>query len=178
MGHQGVIERTLSERLMTELPGLENRETRGTRRLPCWSSHLRVRTLAPEETSTRCSIYPMDSANKQSPAWARFQALLSHRPSSGDEGEVSQFHEIVSALEEAFNEDLSSFRIPEAAMKQFEDESGSTAWVDAGRGRFPARKQMSGKRFCDVHFLNRQIDGIAFYFENLRPTPERKNIGF
>jgi len=120
----------------------------------------------------------MDSANKQSPAWARFQALLSHRPSSGDEGEVSQFHEIVSALEEAFNEDLSSFRIPEAAMKQFEDESGSTAWVDAGRGRFPARKQMSGKRFCDVHFLNRQIDGIAFYFENLRPTPERKNIGF
>lgn len=123
-------------------------------------------------------MYPMDPANKQSRAWARFQALLSHRPSSGDEGEVSQFHEIVSALEEAFNEDLSSFRIPEAAMKQFEDESGSTAWVDAGRGRFPARKQMSGKRFCDVDFLNRQIDGIALYFQNLRPTPKRQNIGF
>jgi len=45
------------------------------------------------------------------PAWARFQALLSHPLSSGDEGEVSQFHEIVSALEEAFNVDLSSFRI-------------------------------------------------------------------
>src|ERR1035441_7455280 len=111
-------------------------------------------------------------------AWARFQALLSNRPSSGDEGEVSQFHEIVSALGEASNEDLSSFRIPEAAMKQFEDESGSTAWVGAGRGRFPARKQMSGKRFWDVDFLNRQIDGIALYFENLRPTPERKKIGF
>jgi hypothetical protein len=122
----------------------------------------------------------MDIANKQSLAWARFQALLSHPLSSGDEGEVSQFHEIVSALEEAFNEDLSSFRIPEAAMKQFEDESGSTAWVDAGRnvGRFPTGKQMSDKRFCDVHFLQRQIDGIALYFQNRRPTPERKKIGF
>jgi hypothetical protein len=122
----------------------------------------------------------MDIANKQSLAWARFQALLSHPPTSGDEGEVSQFHEIVSALEEAFNEDLSSFRVPEAELKQYEDESGSTAWVDAGRntGRFPARKQISGKRFCDVRFLQRQIDGIAFYFQNLRPTPERQKIGF
>ena len=131
----------------------------------------------------------MDIANKQSLALARFQALLSHPLSSGDEGEVSQFHEIVSALEEAFNVDLSSFRIPEAELKQSEDESGSTAWEDAGRhvvrfsrapysGRFPARKQMSDKRFCDVHFLQRQIDGIALYFQNLRPTPKRQNIGF
>jgi hypothetical protein len=130
----------------------------------------------------------MDSANKQSLALARFQALQSHPPSSGDEGDVSKFHEIVYALEEAFNVDLSSFRIPEAELKQSEDESGSTAWVDAGRhicrtpypGHFPAGKQMSDKRFCDVHFLQRQIDGIAFYFQNRRPTSERqnKNIGF
>jgi len=122
----------------------------------------------------------MDIANKQSLALARFQALRSHPPSSGDEGEVSQFHEIVSALEEAFDLDLSSFRIPEAELKQYEDESGSTAWEDAGRnvGRFPARMQMSDKRFCDVHFLQRQIDGIALYFQNLRPTPKRQNIGF
>jgi hypothetical protein len=120
----------------------------------------------------------MDIANKQSLSLARFQALQSHPPSSGGEGEVSQFHEIVSALEEAFSVDLSSFRIPEAAMKQFEDESGSTAWVDAGRGRFPAHKQVSSRRFCDIHLLQRQIDGVAFYFQNLTPPPERKNIGF
>jgi hypothetical protein len=130
----------------------------------------------------------MDIATKQSIAWARFQALLSHPPSSGDEGEVSQFHEIVSALEEAFSEDLSVFRIPKTELKQYEDESGSTSWVDAGRnigrtpypGHFPAGKQMSDKRFCDVHFLQRQIDGIALYFQNRRSTPERqnKNIGF
>ena len=122
----------------------------------------------------------MDIANKQGHAWARFQALQIHRPSSGDEGEVSQFHEIVSALQEAFNQDLSAYHIPESAMKEFEDESGNNDWVNAGRnvGRLPARKQMSGKRFCDVHLLNRRIDGIAFYFESLRPTPERKHIGF
>lgn len=130
----------------------------------------------------------METATKQSLAWARFQALLSHPPFSGDEGEVSQFHEIVSALEEAFDVDLSSFRIPEGELKQYEDESGSTAWVDAGRniGRtpypahFPAGKRMSDKRFCDVRFFQRQIDGIALYFQNRRPTPERqnKNIGF
>jgi hypothetical protein len=131
----------------------------------------------------------MDIATpKQSLAWAGFQALQSHPPSSGNEGEVSQFHEIVSALEEAFNVDLSSFRIREAELKQFEDESGSTTWVDAGRqagrfsrtpsGYFPDRKQMSDKRFCDVHLLQRRIDGIAFYFQNLIPTPERQNIGF
>ncbi|MEO6802160.1 MAG: hypothetical protein ABI197_02820 [Granulicella sp.] len=131
----------------------------------------------------------MDIANKQSLAWARFQALQSHPPSSGDEGEVSKFHEIVYALEEAFNVDLSSFRIPEAELKQYEDESGSTAWVDAGRhggrssqapysGSFPAHNQMSGKRFCDINFLQRQIEGIARYFENLSPPPKRRNIGF
>src|SRR5208337_1114221 len=106
----------------------------------------------------------------QSLAWARFQALQSHPPSSGDEGEVSQFHEIVSALEEAFSVDLSPFRIPEAELKQSGDESGSTAWEDAGRHRFRARKQLSDRRFCDVRFLQRQIDGIALYFQNLRPT--------
>src|SRR5208337_2262233 len=138
----------------------------------------RMRALAPEVTSDRFSIVLMDIANKQRVALAKFQALRSHPPCSGDEGEVSQFHEIVSALEEAFSLDLSSFRIPEAELKQSEDESGNTAWEDAGRhvgrfsrmpysGPFPAGKQMSDKRFCNVHFLQRQIDGIAIYFQNL-----------
>ena len=131
----------------------------------------------------------MDIANKQSRAMAQFQAFRTSPPSSWDESAVSQFHEIVSALEEAFEVDLYAFRIPEAELKQYEDESGSTAWEDAGRqvdrfsrtpysGHFPARTQMSDRRFCDVRFLQRQIDGIAFYFQNLRPTPERQNIGF
>jgi len=125
-------------------------------------------------------MYPMDIANKQSLALARFQALQSHLPSTVDEGEVHRFHEIVSALEAAFDVDLSLFRIPEAQLKQYEDESGSTSWVDAGRsvGRFPARRQVSGKRLCDVLFFQCQLNGIAYYFQNLRATPERQRIGF
>jgi hypothetical protein len=116
----------------------------------------------------------MDIANKQSLAMARFQAFRTSPPSSWDESAVSQFNEVVSALEEAFEIDLSTFRIVDAELKprvvSFRRASYS--------GRFPARKQMSDKRFCDVHFLQRQIDGIAFYFQNLQPTPERPKIGF
>jgi hypothetical protein len=118
----------------------------------------------------------MDIANKQSLAMAQFQAFQTKPPSTWDESAVSQFNEVVSALEEAFETDLSSFQIPESELKQYEDESGSTSWVDAGR--FPARKQMSQKRYCDEKLAQRKIDGIVFYFQNLQPTPERRNIGF
>ncbi|MGP8173055.1 MAG: hypothetical protein ACLP7O_00750, partial [Terracidiphilus sp.] len=137
----------------------------------------KLRTPIPSRVRARlagCSIFAMDIASKQSLAWARFQALQSHPPSSGDEGEVSQFHEIVSALEEAFNVDLSSFRVSDAEMKQRIVSPRRASYS----GRFPARKQLSDKRFCNVHFLQRQIDGIAIYFQNLQPTPERQKIGF
>jgi hypothetical protein len=125
----------------------------------------------------------MDIDNKMNSALAQLQAMQINRPSSGDEGEVSQFHEIVDALEEAFKVDLTSYRIQDADLKQYEDESGSTSWVDAGRhvDRFslaPASKQMSAKRYCDVHLLQRKIDGVALYIQTLIQTPERKKIGF
>ncbi|HME56749.1 MAG TPA: hypothetical protein VKF63_00305 [Terracidiphilus sp.] len=118
----------------------------------------------------------MNIANKQSLAMARFQAFRTSPPSSWDESAVSQFNEVVSALGEAFETDLSSFRIPESELKQYEDESGSTSWVDAGR--FPARKQMSDKRYCDEKLAQRKIDGIVFFFQNLQPMAERPKIGF
>jgi hypothetical protein len=130
----------------------------------------------------------MDIANKQSRAMAQFQAFRTSPPSSWDESAVSKFHEIVSALEEAFEMDLYAFRIPEAELKQYEDESGSTAWVDAGRhigrtpypGHFPAGKQMLEKRCCDENLAKQKIDGIALYFQYLSSAPERQNkhIGF
>jgi hypothetical protein len=119
-------------------------------------------------------MFSMDIANKQSLALARFQALRSHTPSAWDEGAVSQFHEIVSALEEAFGIDLSLFRIPEVELKPHVVSFGRASYS----GRFPARKQMSDKRYCDRHFAQRQINGIVFYFQNLQPTPERPKIGF
>jgi hypothetical protein len=118
----------------------------------------------------------MDDADKQRHALARFQAFRSSPPCPWDEIAVSQFNDVVSALEDAFESNLSLYRILEAELKPYEDESGSTSWVEAGR--FPARKQMSDKRYCDEKLAQRKIDGIVFYFQNLQPTPERKNIGF
>lgn len=110
----------------------------------------------------------------QNLAWARLEALRSHPPTSWDEVEVSRFHEIVTALEDAYGVDLSSFKIPDAEMKQIVVSMSRASYS----GRFPARRQMSDKRFCDVHFVRRQIDGIVLYLQSLQPAPEQRKIGF
>ncbi|MGC9946151.1 MAG: hypothetical protein ABSF64_07250 [Bryobacteraceae bacterium] len=87
---------------------------------------------------------------------------------------MAQLHEIVTALEEAYAVDLSSFRVPGAELKP--------RIVGVSRaprsGRFPARKQMSDKSYCDEQFVLRQMEGIVFYFQNLQPQPERRKLGF
>jgi hypothetical protein len=123
----------------------------------------------------------MDIADKQRRALASLLAFQTNPPSFWDENAVSQFNEVVSALGKAFERDeidLSSFLISEAELKPYEDESGSTSWVEAGR--FPARKQMPEKRYCDENFAQRKLDSLVIYFQNPQPKPERqnKNIGF
>jgi len=116
----------------------------------------------------------MDYSHKQSVAWAQFEAFRSHPPIWWDEAGVGQFHGIVTALEDAYAVDLSSFRIPAAEVKP--------RVVGVSRiprsGRFPARTQMSDKRYCNEQFALRQVEGIVFYFQNLQPSPEPKKVGF
>lgn len=89
---------------------------------------------------------------------------------------MAQFHQIVTALEEAFGEDLSSFRIPDSQMKRRVISAGP---VRARPGRRPiGGKKMSAKRYCDDSFMRRQIEGIVSYFQNLQPPPGRPKIGF
>ena len=115
----------------------------------------------------------MDDARKQSLAWARFEALRSHPPRQWDETAVSQFNEIVTALEQAHSEDLTSFRIPDSHLKQRIVAVSRIGY--RGRRRPP---QMSEKRYCDEQFAQRQMEGIVFYFQNLQPQPDRQKIGF
>jgi hypothetical protein len=115
----------------------------------------------------------MDDANKQNLSWAQFQALRSHPPSSWDERTVSRFHEIVTALEDAYGVGLSPFRIPDVEMKR--NIVGVSRIGYSGRRRSP---QLSTERYCDESFARRQMEGIAFYFQNLQPPPERQKIGF
>jgi hypothetical protein len=115
----------------------------------------------------------MDYVHVQSLAWAKFEALRSHPPSSWSEGEVAQFHEIIAALEEAYAADLASFRIPKAEMKR--RIVGASRRGLSGRQRPP---QMSRELYCDEQFVQRQMDGVVRYFQNLEPAPERHNVGF
>lgn len=118
----------------------------------------------------------MDDARKRSLAFAQFDAFRNHPPRAFDEDEVTQFHQIVTALEEASGEDLSSFRIPDSQMKR---RVVSVGPVRARPGRPPSGgRKMSDKRYCDDSFIRRQIEGIVSYFQNLRPPPERRKIGF
>ena len=124
----------------------------------------------------------MDITDKQNRALAKLKAFQTNPPSFWDESEVSQFNEVVSELNEAFEVDLSSFLIPATELKPYDDGSGSTAWVDAGRhgGRFStAGNQISEKRCCDAKFAQRKLDQLVNYSQNLlQPPPEPPKIGF
>jgi hypothetical protein len=116
----------------------------------------------------------MGGAHSHNVAWARFVALRNDQPIWWDEHEVSRFHAIVAAVEDAYAVDLSAFHIPDSEMKQ--------QIVGVQRtprsGRFSGRKQMSEKRYCDERFARRQIEGIVLYFQSLEPLPERQKFGF
>jgi hypothetical protein len=118
----------------------------------------------------------MDIDDKQRLALISLQAFHTNPPSFWDESAISQFHEVVFELEKAYERDLSSFRIPEAELKPYEDESGSISWVEAGR--FPARKQMPEKRYCDEKLAKRKLDRLVIYFQNPQPPPNRPKTGF
>jgi hypothetical protein len=118
----------------------------------------------------------MDDARKRSLALAKFSAFRNHPPTQFDEEAVAQFHAIVTALEDAFGEDLSSFRIPDSQMEQ---RVVSVAPVLSRPRRPPSGGiRMSKKRFCDDTFMRRQIEGIVSYFQNLQPPSGRQKIGF
>lgn len=116
----------------------------------------------------------MSNLHKQSAAWAQFGAFQSNPPTWWREDDVVEFHKIVTALEESFGVDLSPFRIPESQLRP--------KIVGAQRaprsGRFPGRTQMSSTRYCDEKFAQRQVEGIALYFQNLQPPPGSQKVGF
>ena len=114
-----------------------------------------------------------DIANKRNLAWSRFASLRSDPPRSWDENAVSQFHQIVTDLEGAYAVDLSSFRVPDAELKN--------TIVGASRVGYTGRRrpaQMSDGRYCDEQVARRQLEGIAVYFQNLQPQFEPRKFGF
>jgi hypothetical protein len=104
-------------------------------------------------------------------AWTRLLTLQTHPPAACDEGVVAEFHEIVTALEEAYG-DLSGFRISDAKLQP---RLVSTTRIPRS-GRFPAGAQVSDKRYCDEQLFRRQVDGLVAYLQPQPPEPRK--VGF
>jgi hypothetical protein len=118
----------------------------------------------------------MDDARKWSLAVARFNAFRDDPPRWLDDDAVAQFHETVTALEQASGDDLSLFRIPDNQMRR---QVISSRPRRARPGRPPSGgKRMSEKRYCDDKFMRRQIEGIVSYFHSLQLSTEPRKIGF
>ena len=69
----------------------------------------------------------------------------------------AEFHEIVSALETAFEIDLSRFRIPDSEMKQYAVSMHRRSQY----GRFRAKTRLTDVRYCDDELVLKQVAGIA-----------------
>jgi hypothetical protein len=118
----------------------------------------------------------MNDEQKQNTAWAKFLAFKANPPAIWDERTVSEHHQMIADLEEAFpGHDLSAFRIPDSRLER--QVVGARRAPRSGR---PMRGlvQWSSERYCDVDYALRQIDGIVRYFENLNPPSEPPKFGF
>jgi len=117
----------------------------------------------------------MDDARKWPRVWARFEALQNHPPTFWDENAVCQYHEIVTALEEAWpGEDLSAFRVPDSQLKH------KVVGGKYATRHTPGTNIMSTNRYCDEQYIHRQMEGIVLYFQNrqIQPEPEPPKFGF
>lgn len=114
----------------------------------------------------------MSDDRKWHVAWARFDAFRNNIPPWLEEKVILEFNGIVKALQEASGEDLSEFMVPDSELKP-----KVTSFSFATRRR-PGVTNYSDKRYCDDHYLRRQIDAIVFYFQNLQPPPDKPKVGF
>jgi hypothetical protein len=96
----------------------------------------------------------MDDARQRDLARSPFDALRSHPPKVWDQGVMGEYDQILTALEEAMREDLSSFRVPASEMRP--------KIVSFSRGRGAT---MSKERYCDEQFMRRRLEGIAAYLQ-------------
>lgn len=124
---------------------------------PAVSTDELLRTVRiPEETESATS----EIARRRHLALSRFEAFHKNQPNWWYEKEVQQYHEIVAALEEAYGDDLSSFRVPDTMMeyKIISIQRGSYS------GR-PGSVQRSDKRSCEARYMRQQLDGLALYLQ-------------
>jgi hypothetical protein len=107
---------------------------------------------------TKSATPPPEIVRRRHLALSRFEAFHRNQPNWWYEKEVQQYHEIVAALEEAYSDDLSSFRVPDTMMVY--------KIVSITRGSYsgrPGSMQRSNKRSCEATYMRQQVEGLALY---------------
>lgn len=100
-------------------------------------------------------------------ARARLDALRIHPPSLWDEAAVSDYNDILAALQAADPaKDFTAFRVPPGELAPI--VTGFTR----GTRRHPGQKFMSSKRYCDTNRMLRRVEGVAAYLSAETLTAE------
>jgi hypothetical protein len=107
-------------------------------------------------------------------AWAKFDAFRTHLPDSLDEEAVSQFHAIVSLLEEASSEGLAGFRIPESEMKHRVISIRPAAYLQR---EFRIAKVRLSNRFLQIPPPGRGCATLGTEAESSAPADSQKCHG-
>jgi hypothetical protein len=94
------------------------------------------------------------TARKRDLALSRFEGVYKNQPNWWGENEVQQYHEVVTAVEEAYGDDLSSFRVPETMMEY------AIVAISPGRS-----VQRSNRRTCEPKYMRQKLDGLASYLK-------------
>ena len=102
----------------------------------------------------------------------KLEVFRAHPPRNLNQAAVAEFHAILVMLESAVSIDFSAFRIPPSAMQQ------RVVAFTRARMRRPGSVQMSDEVYCDADVFKRQVEGVAFYIQNLTPSPGPPKFGF
>ena len=95
-------------------------------------------------------------------ARSHLEAFRTNLPGLIDEACVTDYHDIIDALEKAARTDLSSFKI-DADRLAFRIVRSQAA----SRVHTPARIQCSNKRYCDRDFFCAQLERLVHFVSQL-----------
>lgn len=105
----------------------------------------------------------MPDPKKFAIAHARLQSLRGNIPSSVDERCVNEYHSIMTALQEASGDDLSSFAIPTEELKP-----RVIGAVLGGHRDRSSHTYYSDRRYCDRPIFARQVEALCYYIESIK----------
>ncbi len=99
--------------------------------------------------------------------WEKLEAKRKFPPTSWDELEVSDYHGILSTLEAASGENLTTFRVTDNELKP-----RAVSARRRGYSGSPGSVTMGKKRYADTQRMLQRLEAVRSYFINRQAPPE------